>query len=64
MALVAINRYWFFLLNIFNKYIDNLSNRKQQFSIKKQDLQFYAIYANTIIKNGNVFTKKIKNRYF
>lgn len=62
MPSIAIDRYWFFLFNFLDKYINSLLYEKQSFSIEQQGLEFYAIYTNTIIENKSVFTKKIKNK--
>lgn len=62
ICLIAIDRHWFLLLNALDKYIDSLPYKKYLLSIEKQDLEFYAIYANTIIKNRSAFAKKMKDK--
>lgn len=60
--LIIINKHWFFLFNALDKYINSLPYEKQQFTIKWQGLEFYAIYAINIVKNKNAFANKVKDK--
>ena len=59
---IAIDKHRFFLFDALDNYIDSLLHRKQQFSAKQQGLEFYVIYAGTIVKNRNTFAKKVKDK--
>lgn len=52
------------MLNVFDKCINIIFYKKQQFSVKQQYWEFYTIYANTIMKNKSAFVKKVKDKKF
>ena len=64
MPSITIDKHWFLLLDALNKHINSLPYGKQQFSAEQQGLEFYAIYAGTIVENESAFTKKVKDRGF
>lgn len=56
---IVVNGHRFQTPAALGKYINSLNPGREQFAAEQQDLEYYAIYAGSVVEHGCAFADKV-----